>query len=126
MARPSEMKETQRMTHLSRAEIEDRKRAVYEAMSPRRKRYIEKIGYDKWDPFQEPNDPIDIRTDATKRTTKQLIREFLQTQIGDEYSNNYGQGAFDMALGIINKDERILGMYDFACWYQELLKREKK
>jgi len=116
------------MTELKKAEIEERKRAVYEAMSPRRKKYIEKIGYDKWDPFQEPNDPIDIRTDTTKRTTQQLIREFLQTMVGedDEYSNSYGQGAFDMALGIINKDDRILGMYDFACWYRELLQREKQ
>ena len=119
------MKEIPAMTKLTNAEIEERKRAVFKAMSPRRKKFIEKVGYDKWDPFQEPNDPIDIRTDATKRTTQQLIREFLQTQIDDEYTNTYGQGAFDMALGIINKDERIMGMYDFACWYQELLKREK-
>ena len=29
-----------------------------------------------------------------------------------------------MALGIINNDERFVGMYEFACWHHELLKKE--
>ena len=112
------------MDKFSQAEIEDRKRAVFEAMSPRRQKHIRKMGYDKWDPFQEPNDPIDIRRDATKRTTQQLVREFLQSVEGDPYSNAFGQGAFDLALGLVNKDERFRGMYAFACWYRDLLLRE--
>jgi hypothetical protein len=29
-----------------------------------------------------------------------------------------------MALGIVNDDERFIGMYDFARWHQELLRKE--
>jgi len=29
-----------------------------------------------------------------------------------------------MAIGIINDDERFIGMYEFAHWHQELLKKE--
>jgi hypothetical protein len=29
-----------------------------------------------------------------------------------------------MALGIVNEDERFIGMYDFAGWYRNLLRRE--
>ena len=109
----------------TKSDVEERKRAVFEAMSPRRQKFIQRIGYDKWDPFQEPNDPIDIRTDTTKRTTQQLVREFLQSVDGETYSNSFGQGAFDLALGIVNKDERYRGMFAFACWYRDLLEREK-
>ena len=104
-------------------EIEDRKKAVFDAMSPRRQKFILKKGYDKWDPFEEPKDPIDIRRDKTKRTTQQLVRDFLQSCGHDGYSNAYGRGVLEMALGIVNEDDRFIGMYEFAAWYQEQLKK---
>jgi hypothetical protein len=113
------------MNEFSPEDVEQRKRAIFEAMSPRRQSHILKKGYDKWDPFEEPKDPIDIRKDPTKRTTQMLVREFLQSCGIDEYSNSYGRGVLEMALGIVNGDERAKGMFDFACWYQELLKRER-
>lgn len=50
------------------------KREIYERMNPRRRKFIDRIGYDEWDPFQKPNDPMDIRVDPSKRTTQQLFR----------------------------------------------------
>ena len=108
----------------SKEEKEKHKRAIFEAMSPRRKKFIEKIGYDKWDPFQEPKDPIDIRREQTKRTTKQLVREFLATKAHEEYSNAYGRGVLELALGIVNNDDRFKAMFEFSCWYRELLEKE--
>ena len=52
---------------------------VFDSMSDRRQKHILKRGYDKWDPFEEPKHPIDIRKDKTKRTTQTLVREFLQS-----------------------------------------------
>ena len=101
-----------------------RKKAIFDEMSQRRQKYILKRGYDKWNPFEEPKDPIDIRRDKTNRTTKMLVREFLQDKSEKEYSNAYGRGVLEMALGIINGDERFIGMYEFAHWHYELLKRE--
>ena len=112
------------MSEMSSRESDDRKKAVFDAMSPRRQKHILKKGYDKWDPFQEPKDPIDIRRDKTKRTTQMLVREFLQSQSSEGYSNAYGRGVLEMALGIVNDDDRFIGMYEFARWHQELLKRE--
>ncbi len=105
-------------------EIEEKKKAIFDAMGKRGQKQILKKGYENWDPFQEPKDPIDIRKDKTKRTSQMLIREFLQNCGADDYSNEYGRGAFDICMGLINEQERYQGMYDFACWYQELLKRE--
>ncbi len=107
-------------------EAERRKRAIFDAMAPRRQKHIEKKGYDLWDPFIEPKDPVDLRRDRTARTTQTLIREFLQSNTASDYSNEYGRGAFDLCLGIINNDERYKGMFDFSCWYQTLLEREGK
>ncbi len=112
------------MTNISPEEEEKRKRAIFESMSPRRQKHILKKGYEKWDPFLEPKDPIDIRKDKTKRTTQQLVREFLQTRSSEDYSNAYGGGVFEICLGIINDDDKYRGMFEFAIWYQELLKRE--
>ena len=103
-----------------------RKKAIFDTMSPRRQRFILKKGYDQWDPFLEPKDPIDIRLDKTKRTTKQLVREFLQTRNAATYSNEYGRGVLEICLGIINEDDRFIGMFEFSCWYRDLLNATSK
>lgn len=112
------------MEKLSKSEAESRKRAIYDRLSERRRKYIDKIGYEKWDPFEEPKDPIDIRKDKTKRTTQMLVREFLQTREDEKYSNAYGRGVLEFALGIVNNEDRYIAMLEFAKWYTELLKRE--
>ncbi len=112
------------MTVISQEEEKKRKKAIFDSMSPRRQKHILKKGYEKWDPFQEPKDPIDIRKDKTKRTTQTLVREFLQTRSFQEYSNAYGGGVLEICLGIINDDDRYKGMFEFSVWYHELLKRE--
>lgn len=97
---------------------------IYETMNPRRRKYIDRIGYANWDPFQKPNDPMELRTDVSKRTTQQLIREFLQSCRGENLSNEFSQGALESAIGIINRDEKTLGRYAFCAWYADLLHSE--
>jgi hypothetical protein len=103
---------------------EERKKAIFNAMSPRRQKHILKKGYDQWDPFQEPKDPIDIRKDKSKRTTQTLVREFLQGKSHETYSPAYGRGVLEICLGIVNDDDRFIGMYEFSCWYRDLLREE--
>jgi hypothetical protein len=106
------------------AQRQQLKQAIFDGMSPRRQKHIVKKGFDRWDPFLEPKDPIDIRRDVSRRTTKQLVREYLQGLDQQSYSNIQGQAAMEMAIGIINDDERILSMYRFAVWYSKLLDKE--
>ena len=112
------------MTEYMSQEASARKKAIFDSMSPRGQKRILKRGYDKWDPFEEPKDPIDIRRDKTKRTTQQLVREFLQNCGREQYSNAYGRGVLEMALGIINEDDRFIGMYEFSRWYEGQLRQE--
>ncbi|EPR36161.1 hypothetical protein dsat_1689 [Alkalidesulfovibrio alkalitolerans DSM 16529] len=102
---------------ISAEEREELKRGIYESLSPRRRKFIDRIGYENWDPFQEPKDPIDIRKDKNQMTTQQLIRAFLYTVPRERYTDTYARGAFEACSGMINEDERILGMFDFARWY---------
>ncbi|MBF0231983.1 MAG: hypothetical protein HQK62_10710 [Desulfamplus sp.] len=112
------------MEHFSDEQIAAKKKAIFDTMGKRGQKQIMKIGYDKWDPIQTPKDPIDIRKDKTNRTTQTLIREFLQQSTHEEYSNSFAQGAFEMCLGIINDNEKTLGMFEFAKWYADLIKKE--
>jgi hypothetical protein len=104
-------------------EHEAQKKAIYERMSPRRRKFIDRIGYDRWNPFAEPKDPIEWRTDGTQRTTQQLVREFLQNHAPEKYSNAYGQGVLEICLGMVNGDERFVGMFEFSLWYAEELRK---
>ncbi len=77
------------------------------------------------EPFPKPNDPMEIRRDISKRTSQDLFREYFQTRPKDEVqSNAYRQAVLELALGIINKDEKFLGYFDFAVWYYNLLEKE--
>ena len=103
---------------------EKRKQVIFDSMSPRRQKHILKKGYEKWEPFQAPKDPIDIRKDKTQRTTQMLVREFLQSRSMEEYSNAYGRGVLEISMGIINDEDRFRGMFEFSIWYHRLLQEE--
>ncbi|MFP4040975.1 MAG: hypothetical protein ACLFS7_10600 [Desulfosudaceae bacterium] len=106
------------------SENEAQKKAIFDSMSPRGQARILKKGYDRWNPFEEPKDPIDIRKDATKRNSQMLMRDFLKSAGLTSYSSQYERGLAEMCLGIINREDRYLAMYDFACWYRRLLEEE--
>lgn len=106
------------------AEQESAKRSIYEKMSQRRRKFVDRIGYDLWNPFQAPKDPLDIRTERTERTLDELISEFFNAANASDKSRAWRQGAMECALGIIRKDEKFQGIYDFCVWYQKLLERE--
>jgi hypothetical protein len=112
------------MSEFSAEEAAQRKKAVFDSMSDRRRKHILRKGYDKWDPFEEPKDPIDIRKDKTKRTTQTLVREFLQSRPGEAQNNAYNRGVLEIALGLVNEEDRFRGMFEFACWYSDLIRRE--
>jgi hypothetical protein len=106
-------------------EEEAHKRAIYEKIAPRRRKFIDKLGYDNWDPFQKPFDPIDIRIDTSKRTSQDLMREFMKSlPEGDPVGTDYAQGVWTLCVDVVNGSERFRGMFDFVLWYANLLESE--
>lgn len=100
------------------------KRILYEKMNPRRRKFIDRIGYDNWDPFQAPKEPLDIRRDATRRTLQELLRDFMAQTGGAQKDESWRAGASECALGIIQRDEKYQGIFDFCLWYANLLRQE--
>lgn len=100
------------------------KRQIYERMNPRRRKFVDRMGYENWDPFQEPNQPLDMRVDVGMRTTHQLLGAFLQNHPEKKDDLAYRQGALESAIGVITKEEKFLGIFDFCLWYHDLLKKE--
>lgn len=107
------------------------KRELYEKIPARRRKFIDRIGYENWDPFPEPNEPIEIRKDSTGRTAQQLLQEFVKAKNCEaQLAGTSGpgeafiQGAMEASVAVVNRQEKFLGTYEFAAWYQELLKKE--
>ncbi len=105
-------------------EKEMRKRAIYDQMSAKRRKRVDRIGYENWDPFIAPNDPIEIRRDRTGRTAQRLLSDFYHDTAKEEKSQAYSQGILEMAMGMVNNDERYLAMYEFSQWYREELNKQ--
>ncbi|MFP4571785.1 MAG: hypothetical protein ACLFNW_02320, partial [Desulfobacterales bacterium] len=77
---------------MSNEQKENLKRAIFDGMSLRRQKHILKKGYEKWDPFEEPKDPLDMRMDRSRRTMNDLIREFLQTWDTTGHGDDFRKG----------------------------------
>lgn len=98
------------------------KRAIFDKLSPRRRTFIEKIGYDAWNPFQPPMEPVDRRLDPSRHTARELVDAFLAANPGA--SDALAKGAWEVCLGVMAGSERHLGMYAFCRWYRDMLARE--
>ena len=99
------------------------KRAIYEAMRPARRRFIDRIGYDIWDPFMPPRMPHDLVKDKTGRTAQELMALFCLQNRDADHGPDFLHGCEDMAQGIPDLDERTLGRLAFSLWYGSLLKK---
>lgn len=103
----------------------EQKRIFYEKMSPRRRKFIDRIGYDNWDPFEGPKEPMDIRVDTTGRTIQQLVKDFLNSPLADVKDGEFARGAMECAFGLVNKEEKYRGTFAFCLWYNQILKENE-
>ena len=112
------------MDEFTEKEKEDRKKSIFDAMGKRGQKRILREGYEEWDPYAEPKHPIDIRKDVTKRTAQELVREFLHNHRDESHSAIFGEGVLEIALGLMNENDKHRGMFEYSRWYAELLKEE--
>lgn len=103
-------------------DYESLKKEIFMRMNPRRRKFVERIGYENWDPFQKPNDPLDMRADEAGHTISQLAGAFKRSLPAcHDASDEYMKGAMECAAGLIKKDDRYQGIYDFCLWYADFM-----
>jgi len=97
---------------------EKKKRAIFDSMAPKRQQKIlKKMGFENWDPFQEPRQPIDLRDQRAKQMASALFRKFALDCGIKDYSDESIQAVKDIIKGLIKGEERYKAVYDFCCWY---------
>lgn len=116
------------MTHneFTEEEVAAKKRAIFDSMGKRGQQRIMKRGYENWNPFSDPKDPLDIRVDGSQRTVEQLIHEFLVQAGPEDPSSQYSQTVMEMAMGVMNNTDKVRAAFEFVHWYDALLKKEGK
>jgi hypothetical protein len=107
-------------------EAEERKRAIFAAMSEKRRQKILARGYEQWDPFQEPKEPLDLRLQRQREKAQALMERFWREAPPGERGEAYRQGAWELCMGLLGKEERAQGSFDFACWYHKTRKRGER
>ena len=106
-------------------ERERKKKAIFNAMSPKhQQKIVQKVGYENWDPFQEPKYPIDLREQDLEHRAMALSREFLEECAIEQYSDEYIQAVKEISKGLLKDDERYRAIFDFCCWYLKKRKAE--
>jgi hypothetical protein len=127
------MKESAFMSNLT-PEEEERKRLIFEGMSPRRRKQIEKRGYDKWDPFLKPKEPPFVKGFEDKAGLPENPLELyhyylthgLKDQSPEDLSEEYLQGVVEACRTVKIHEERLRGYCDFYSWYSLEKAREEK
>ncbi|HKI81094.1 MAG TPA: hypothetical protein VKA04_05565 [Pseudodesulfovibrio sp.] len=103
-------------------EVEARKKFMYEKMSPRRRKFVDRMGYENWDPFQAPFDPIDIRVEKTGLTQTQLTQLFIR-ESGKHLNQEYIDQINEFNVMLVMNFEKIRPIFDFCLWYAEHCKK---
>ncbi len=102
-------------------QVEEQKRQMYERMSPRRRRFVDRIGYENWNPYQEPFDPIDIRVDAMGFTTHDLLNRYMKS-LPAKPDPDYMQTLSEFMVLLVMNIEKVRPILEFSDWYNARLR----
>jgi len=114
-------------------EEEKQKRAIFEGMSPKAQERIIKKGYDEWDPFMMPKEPLAYKLkqeakgeEVTLESGHELHERFFAGRRITDYSAEYVKGVLEIAEGIFRDRDKYRAMYDFSCWYEKWRKQHEQ
>jgi hypothetical protein len=99
-----------------REEYEFRKKAIFDGMSKRGQERILRIGYQNWDPFEEPKDPRERIFGAASLKAGALVQEYFETVAHKEESVAVRKELFELCRGLIQKESRASVIVDFCAW----------
>ena len=102
-------------------EHEMRKKAIFDTMAKRGQERILRIGYENWDPFQEPKDPRERIFSSASLKASALVKEFLQLQPAQQESAIVVKELFELCKGLLQGEARAQTILEFCNWYRAKL-----
>ncbi|MDR2799871.1 MAG: hypothetical protein LBB52_01215 [Desulfovibrio sp.] len=93
----------------------ERKRCIYERLSPRRRKFVDRLGYAEWNPFAPPKEPPDLRTEDI--TAGQLAEAFFCGQNKEADFGADRRAVVEFALGLVSGQGKYRAILDFCLWY---------
>lgn len=100
-------------------EYEMKKKAIFDSMGKRGQERILRIGYENWEPFQEPKDPRERIFGSVSLQANAIVKEFCESAGGGEESVALHKELFDLCRGLIQGDPRARTIFLFCNWYKE-------
>lgn len=96
-----------------------RKKAIFDGMSKRAQERVLRMGYDKWDPFQEPKDPRDRLFSSIALNVNALLRDFHQAHPHLGQSETTQKQLFELCSSLLRGESQAHLILEFCCWYKD-------
>jgi len=96
-----------------------RKKAIFDGMAKRGQERILRMGYENWDPFQEPKDPRERMFSSITTQANDILKEFYESQAGFEESVAVHKELFDLCRGLLQGESRARVILEFCDWYKK-------
>ncbi len=103
--------------HFTDEEREQRKKAIFDAMGKRGQQRILRMGYENWDPFQEPKDPREAIRSGSAIRASMIVHQFYETSIDDERMRAYHKELVDLCVGLLRNDPKAKALSAFSRWF---------
>ncbi len=102
-----------------REEYEFRKKAIFDGMAKRGRERILKIGYENWDPFEEPKDPRERIFSSESVMAGALVQEYYKAAGDKQESVAVNKDLFDLCRGLLQGESRAKTIVDFCVWLKK-------
>ncbi|MEM5789943.1 MAG: hypothetical protein AAGU11_21715 [Syntrophobacteraceae bacterium] len=102
-----------------REEYELKKKAIFDSMSKRGRERILRIGYEEWEPFEEPKDPRDRIFGSASLRAGVLVKQFYEFSGNREESVSMHRELFELCRGLLQDESRSKTILDFCTWYHK-------
>ena len=101
-------------------EYEMRKKAIFDAMSKRGQERILRMGYENWEPFQEPKDPRERIFSSASVKARELVKAFYTAHPGLERSVIMEKELFELCRGALKDEVRAKTVLAFCNWFKDI------
>jgi hypothetical protein len=98
-------------------EAELKKRAIFDGMSKRGRQRVLRLGYENWDPFQEPKDPREQIRGSLAVKVDALVHQFYAAAPCNEEAKAFHRELVELCRGLLQEELRARKIYQFCVWY---------